>query len=181
MMRKHILLKAILIGLGFVWVWISRIPSGTSGQEEIQAPQTGFTAPDIALETSSGDLLELRDLRGQAVILNFWASWCPPCRAEMPAFQQAVDEFADTDLIVLGVNSTSQDSLANVEKFIQEYQLKFTIPLDIQGQASRSYQVLSLPTTFFIDREGIIKKVIVGGPIPLSLLRVEVQHLLQDN
>lgn len=181
MKRKSIILKALLITVGFAWVWLSRTPTGSAGNEVIQAPQAGFTAPDFELKTNSGDQIALRDLRGKIIILNFWASWCPPCRAEMPAFQQIVEEYPETDLIVLGVNSTSQDSLVDVERFVQEYQLKFTIPLDTQGQASRSYHVHSLPTTFFIDRDGVVQKVIVGGPIPLSLLRIEVHQLLQED
>jgi cytochrome c biogenesis protein CcmG/thiol:disulfide interchange protein DsbE len=180
-MQKSTLFKTILVIFGFAWVWISRLPPGQESQSAIQAPQSGFTAPDFALETHSGDQLELKDLRGKAVILNFWASWCPPCRAEMPAFQQAADEFSDKDLIVLGVNATSQDSLTDVEIFISDHQLEFPILLDVQGQISRVYQIHSLPTTYFIDQEGVIKKVIVGGPIPLSLLRIEISHLLQED
>jgi len=179
MRQKSILAKVILIAIGVAWVWITRVPSGQGIDPNIQAPQAGFMAPDFSLETLSGTSAGISDLRGKAVILNFWASWCPPCRAEMPAFQQTVDEFAGTDLVVLGVNATSQDSLGDVRKFLDKYQLSFAIPLDINGQVSRTYQVRSLPTTFFIDRKGVIKKVMIGGPIPLSLLRVEASQLLQ--
>jgi len=181
MKRKILLFQIVLILVCFSWVWKSRVDPGAITPATIQAPHEGFLAPDFDLETFSGSRVALEDLRGKAVILNFWASWCPPCRAEMPAFQQALEEYSDVDLAILGVNATSQDSLLDVEKFLQEYQLDVTVPLDFSGQISRLYQIHSLPTTFFIDKQGIIKNVIIGGPIPISLLRVEIQQLLQEN
>jgi len=181
MKQKTLILQIFLILAGFAWVWISRIDTGATTPETIQAPQEEFLAPDFDLETISGSRIAIADLRGKAVILNFWASWCPPCRAEMPAFQHALEENSDIDLAILGVNATNQDSLLDVENFLQEYRIGLTIPLDVNGQVSRLYQIHSLPTTFFINKQGIIKKVIIGGPIPLSLLRVEIQQLLQEN
>lgn len=181
MKRKTLLIQFVLILTGFAWVWFSRVDPGNINPATIRAPQEGFLAPDFALKTISGSRVALEDLRGKVIILNFWASWCPPCRAEMPAFQQALEEYSDADLAILGVNATSQDSLLDVENFLQEYQLEFIIPLDVSGQVSRLYQIHSLPTTFILDKRGIIKKVVIGGPIPLSLLRVEIQQLLQEN
>lgn len=179
MMRKSFLLKISLIVISFAWVLLSRIPPGTQNVSAFQAPRSGFTAPDFILDTHAGGHVSLSDLRGKPVIINFWASWCPPCRAEMPAFQEAADEFSDTDLVILGVNSTSQDSLSDVNLFIDDYQLEFTIPLDLSGEVSRDYQIHSLPTTYFINEDGTIVKVIVGGPIPLSLLRIEARQLIE--
>jgi cytochrome c biogenesis protein CcmG/thiol:disulfide interchange protein DsbE len=177
--HRTLLLKIGLILTGFAWIWLSRVPPGTAATAAIQAPQEGFLAPDFELATTTGDIAVITEMRGQALIVNFWASWCPPCRAEMPAFQQIREEFSGSDLAILGVNVTSQDARADVEDFLEQYQLEFTIPLDISGQASRTYQIHSLPTTFFINKEGIIEKVIVGGPIPLSLLRVEARQILE--
>lgn len=178
---KSLIFQIFLILAGFVWVWISRVDPDATTPASIQAPQQGFLAPNFELETLSGSRVAIDDLRGKAVILNFWASWCPPCRAEMPAFQQALEENSDNDLAILGVNATNQDSLLDVENFLQEYRIGLTIPLDVNGQVSRLYQIHSLPTTFFINKQGIINKVIIGGPIPLSLLRIEIQQLLQEN
>jgi len=113
-------------------------------------------------------------------MVNFWASWCPPCRAEMPAFQQIVEEYHSTDLIIAAVNLTNQDSLSDAREFINKYQLTFPILFDSNGSASQAYNVYSLPTTFFINRQGYIQKIIIGGPIPISLLRVELDKLLEE-
>jgi peroxiredoxin len=97
----------------------------------------------------------------------------------MPDFQQARIEYADTDLEIIAINATHQDSLADVERFVQQNMLEFPILLDSGGNASHSYQIHSLPTTFIIDREGVIIKTLIGGPVPLSLLRIEANQLLE--
>lgn len=148
---------------------------------EVQhAPQVGFYAPGIALNSLGGIELDLSNFDGAPVVINFWASWCPPCKAEMPDFQLAYQEYQETDLEIISVNSTFQDSLPDLILFVDQNQLTFPVLLDISGTATRSYNIHSLPTTFFIDRSGIIKNVIVGGPLPLSLIRVEINNLLQD-
>jgi len=98
----------------------------------------------------------------------------------MPDFQQAYIEYSDTDLVLISINSTSQDSLQDVLSFVESYQLTFPILLDTTGIVTRTFNVHSLPTTFFIDRSRIITKVLIGGPIPLSLMRVEINKLLLD-
>jgi peroxiredoxin len=163
------------------WIWIFRVPPSAMPPAPIQAPKTGFQAPSFSLETIDGFTINLDDYRGQPVLINFWASWCPPCRAEMPDFQAAWEEYQDSNLIIIAVNATHQDSLADVQDFISQNGLDFPIPLDKNGQISAIYQIHSLPTTFFINQEGIITKALIGGPIPLSLLRVEVDSLIQDN
>lgn len=169
----------ILSGLG--WTWASRVRPSDTPKAEIQVPQQGFQAPDFVLDTLTGDQIALSDLRGKSVILNFWASWCPPCRAEMPAFQQGSEEFSDSPLIIIGVNATSQDSVKDAENFVEQHNLEFPILLDHNGSVGSAYQVRSLPATFFIDDQGIIKEIIVGGPIPLALLRVKADQLLQES
>jgi len=133
------------------------------------------------LATPGGDEITLSDLLGYPVIINFWASWCPPCRAEMPAFQQVYEEYQDRGLIIAAVNATNQDSRSDAVDFAATNHLTFPILLDISGSASRSYNLHSLPTTVFVDREGVIQKIIIGGPIPVPLIRVEIEKLLQDN
>ena len=98
----------------------------------------------------------------------------------MPDFQQAYLEFSNTDLYITGINSTSQDSLQNVLSFVENNQLEFPVLLDASGSVTGSYNIHSLPTTFFIDRSGKITKVLIGGPIPLALMRVEINKLLQE-
>jgi thiol-disulfide isomerase/thioredoxin len=168
----------LLVGAG--WIWFSRIPSESGASQSLSVPQEGFLAPDFNLTTLSGDNFVLSQHRGYPVIINFWASWCPPCRAEMPAFQQAFAEYEEQGLMIAAVNATYQDSRSEATAFASENKLIFPIPLDTTGAVSRSYNLYSLPTTVFIDSQGIIRKIIIGGPIPTALLRVEVEKLIQE-
>lgn len=177
--RLHLTSIFILV-TGAAWIWFSRIPSDSGSLQSIIAPQERFLAPDINLTTLSGEIFTLSEFRGSPVIINFWASWCPPCRAEMPAFQQVFAEYEDLGLIIAAVNATNQDSISEAAAFASENNLTFPIPLDKSGSVSRSYNLYSLPTTIFIDTQGVIHKIIIGGPIPTALLRVQVDKLFQD-
>ncbi|NOZ70922.1 MAG: TlpA family protein disulfide reductase, partial [Chloroflexi bacterium] len=108
----------------------------------------------------TGTDLQLSDLRGQAIVLNFWASWCGPCRAEMPELEQAFQEYRDNGLVVLGVNQG--ESATVVRDFLQQLDLTFPVVLDQRLQVSQLYHINSLPTTFFIDRNGMIRDQVVG-------------------
>ena len=169
---------AVLLA-GLTWIWLSRVPEG-SRSNSLEAAQVGFSAPVFSLTSLDDQNIGLADFKGKPVILNFWASWCPPCKAEMPAFQQASLELANTDLQIIAINATSQDSLTEVRQFIDQYEITFPIPLDLTGSITKDYLVHSLPTTYFIDKNGIIVDVIIGGPVPLSLLRIQADQLLTD-
>ena len=120
----------ILLTLGFAWIFISADRSGISTSGLIPAPQQGFLAPDFELLTTTGETIKLSDLRGQAVLINLWATWCPPCRAEMPAIEKIFIEYKDKGLVVLAVNMTYQDTQSNIAPFVDEYGLSFPILLD---------------------------------------------------
>jgi len=96
----------------------------------------------------------------------------------MPAMQRAFLDYQDEGVIFLAVNSTSQDSVSAVENFIGQYGITFPILLDKEGDAMDSYQISSLPTTYFIDRSGIIREVVIGGPMAEALLRTRIDKLL---
>ena len=178
--ERRQLISILILLAGAVWIWFSRVPTDSISPQSIYAPQESFLAPDFTLTTLEGELLILSDLRGYPVILNFWASWCPPCRAEMPALQQVFDEYEDLGLIIAAINATNQDSLSEAAAFVSKNSLTFPIPLDKTGLVSRSYNLHSLPTTVFIDSQGIIRKIIIGGPIPTALVRIQVEKLFQD-
>ncbi len=163
------------------WIWLSAAPQGNTTQGGIPAPQEGFQAPDFQLETFTGDEYTLSELRGMPVLINFWASWCPPCRSEMPAIQRVYDEFQDQGFVVLAVNSTHQDNLGDAITFAQIRKLTFPILLDRDGSVGNLYEVRSLPTTFFVDPQGKIQDVVVGGPMAEALLRIRVQQLLEQS
>ena len=170
----------ILLLAGLAWIWFTRTIGYAQQQDHLAAPQEGFLAPDFTLNSLNSFEETLTDLRGKPVVINFWASWCPPCRAEMPAFQQAQIEFLSEDLVILGINATNQDQITAVEEFVANNKITFPILLDQNGSISSLYNLYSLPTTIFIDKSGIIQKIIIGGPIPTALLRVEIINLIEE-
>nr|WP_182199949.1 redoxin domain-containing protein [Paraliobacillus salinarum] len=116
----------------------------------------GNTAPDFTLETLSGDQVSLSDYRGKKVMLNFWATWCPPCRAEMPAMQNF---YTDNDVEVLAVNLISTETAKqDVVDFVDSFGLTFSILLDEGNQVALAYGIRPIPTTYMIDTNGVIQK-----------------------
>ncbi len=174
------LFYGFLLILGLGWIWFSAVPVNATTVGKIPAPQTGFLAPDFTAKTPGGKAIRLSDLRGKVVLVNFWASWCPPCRAEMPAIESVYLAYQGQGLVVLAVNSTIQDNSTNARAFFTENKLSFPILLDETGEITSLYRVQSLPTSFFIDRAGVIREVIVGGPMAQALLFSRVEKLLKE-
>ena len=166
-----LILLALILGAG--WIWLNRIPGGAAASIE-SIPLRGHPAPEFTLQTLEGDSLSLSDLRGKAVVLNFWATWCPPCQAEMPELQAAHDEYASGGLVVLGVNQA--EDKATVQAFLDERNLTFPVALDSQYEASQRYQVNSLPSTFFIDRNGVIREIVIGQ-MNAALLKQQLRSI----
>lgn len=122
--------------------------------------ELGNRAPDFQLETMDGESIKLSDYRGERVMLNFWASWCPPCRAEMPDMQKF---YEDEDVVILAVNLTdTETSLKDVEEFIENNGLTFPVLLDTELEAADLYAIQPIPTTFMIDTNGIISFKVFG-------------------
>jgi len=164
--------------LSALWIGISaNLPGGTT-QPGIPAPQAGFLAPEFTLTSLDGQTIALADLRGQAVLVNIWASWCLPCRSEMPAMQTIYQEYADQGFTILAVNATNQDSQSKAAEFVAEHNLTFPILLDLDGQVGELYQVSALPSSFFVLPDGTIQEVVIGGPMAEALLRTRVENLL---
>jgi thiol-disulfide isomerase/thioredoxin len=174
---RRILLVGILL-LGLTWTWFSRLGTAETTAGRVPAPQTGFQAPDFTLETIEGQTVTLSNLRGQPVIINFWASWCPPCRAEMPAFQAIYEEYQGR-ISLLSVNTAYQDNLNDALALLVEKGATFPVLLDADGAVSRLYAIISLPTTFFIGADGVIAEVVVGGPMTEAGLRARIESLLE--
>jgi len=173
---QRIIFYTLVLIAGAAWVLISADPSAPA---ENSAAQAGFRAPAFTLPGMDGQTYSLAELRGYAVLINLWTTWCPPCRAEMPAIERIYQEYRDQGLIVLAVNATNQDDLAAILPFVEQYRITFPILLDERGSVSRSYQLQSLPSSFFIDRRGIIQDVVIGGPMSEALLRTRVEQILK--
>jgi thiol-disulfide isomerase/thioredoxin len=178
--RLRTALPILFTLFGVIWIWHSRIPEDQQFNSVIRAPQEGFQSPKINLPVLDGADWKTEDYEGHPLVINFWASWCPPCKAEMPDFQQASYEYSETDLIVIAINATNQDSIDNVRNFLEREDLNLLVLLDTNGNTSRAFQVHSLPTTYFIHRDGTISRTIIGGPIPLALLRTEIGKIIQE-
>ncbi len=177
MTRQRFFYLAILLA-GLFWIFLSADKNAASSAGTVAAPQQGFLAPDFELPTTDGETIRLSDLRGQAVLVNLWATWCPPCRAEMPAIETVYNEYNDEGFIVLAIDMTYQDEFSAVPSFVNEHGLTFPILLDETGAVAQAYQLRSLPSSFFINREGIIHEVVIGGPMAEALLRTRVEEIL---
>ena len=169
-----------ILVLGLLWIGLSVDRSGASTNGLIPAPQEGFLAPDFTLTTPDGESYQLSALRGQVVLINFWASWCPPCRAEMPAFQNVYNDYKETGLVVLAVNTAWQDTPEAREAFVAEYGLTFPILLDNAQTASRLYRIQAMPTSFLVGRDGRIRLVLISA-ISEASLRAQVESLLKED
>jgi len=172
-------LYAILLLAGLAWIFLSADKTGASTAGRIPAPQKGFLAPEISLYTPQGEKYTLSELKSKAVLVNIWATWCPPCRAEMPAIEKIYEEYKDKGLVVLGVNATSQDNPLDIAPFVTQYGITFPILLDETGSVAQKYDLRSLPSSYFINRDGTINEVVIGGPMSEALLRTRVEEILK--
>jgi len=125
------------------------------------------TAPDFALQTLDGETIRLSDYHGQVVLINTWATWCPPCRDEMPDLEAYYRRRQADGFVVLAVNS--QESPDTVAAFLEEYDFTFPVLLDPDGVVTRDYRVYGLPTSFFIGRDGVVRGVWSGRLSPNRL------------
>jgi peroxiredoxin len=178
--RRWWIFSLIVLALGAGWTWASRVPGSFAAAGAIPNPHRGFPAPDFTLEALDGAPVSLAGQRGQVVLVNLWASWCGPCRAEMPAIQQVYDANRTRGLQVLEVNSTVQDDEVSARGFARDLGLSLPILLDRDGEVGRRYQLRSLPTSFVIDRKGVIREVILGGPISAAVLQTKLDPLLDE-
>jgi peroxiredoxin/Cu/Ag efflux protein CusF len=158
------------------WVIVSLEPAG----ERPPSRPASFQAPDFTLPTLSGGTIRLADFRGKVVLLNFWATWCVPCRMEMPALEALYQRHKDAGLAVLAINLDTL-STAGVEAFVQEVMVTFPVALDPSWSIARGYRVLGLPTTYLIDRAGNVVVREVGERDWLDeVSRVAVEGLLRE-
>ncbi|SDZ93898.1 Peroxiredoxin [Thalassobacillus cyri] len=131
-----------------------------SGEGEVGL-EKGQKAPDFELKTLEGETVKLSDYRGKKVMINFWATWCPPCRAEMPDMQKF---YENEDIEILAINLTqTESSRDDVGKFVDEFGLTFPVLMDENVAVANQYQIKPIPTSYFIDSEGYIQYVALGA------------------
>jgi thiol-disulfide isomerase/thioredoxin len=135
--------------------------AGCSAQPEEPAPVVGRRAPDFTLESLGGQSVSLASLQGKPVVLNFFATWCGPCKYELPAFQAMAERHADRGLTFLLVDL--QEDAEQVAPFLESLKVSLPAVLDESGRVTKTYRVRGLPSTFFVDREGVIRAVQLGA------------------
>ncbi|MGE7910966.1 redoxin domain-containing protein [Lysinibacillus xylanilyticus] len=146
--------------------------------------KNGDTPPDFTLTSLDGKDVTLSELRGKKVVLNFWATWCPPCKAEMPHMQNYYEQYAKKDNVeIIAVNLTQAErditddaKVDSVMTFRDSFDLTFPILLDPKNSAGEDYQILTIPTTYFIDSNGYIQRAI-KGPMNVEMLKQYVEAL----
>ncbi len=167
------ILAGLLLGLGIGLVLFFGFPGREVKSAEVApgnpsigdpaqapAPVQGAPAPDFALFNLEGEKVRLSDLRGRIILLNFWATWCAPCRIEMPLLQERFERFTEDGLIVLAVDFDEPRPV--VEDFGNELGLTFPILLDPGGEVQGLYRVRGYPSSFFVDRDGLVRIVHIG-------------------
>ncbi len=156
---------ALLIGLsggnGVSAAGITDLPDYLNQQSLSVAARQGALAPDFELQTLDGSRFRLSDWRGHPILLNFWASWCGPCRQEMPALVQLQAQHIDDGLLVVGVNMS--ESSGDAQSFADELQLNFPVPMDFSGNVTDRYLQIGPPNSYFINPDGTIRELIIGG------------------
>jgi thiol-disulfide isomerase/thioredoxin len=174
-MKKHLTIRVVLISIALIFIAFIAIQVFDAGHwakadspklerlfEDmgvLELPQT--TDPvEIRLQDINGNLVSLSDFRGRIVFLNFWTTWCPTCRVEMPSMEKLHQKFKDQDFAMVTVNI--QESAAQVEKFYKNFKLTFTTLLDTTGEVAIGFRIRSIPTTFILDKSGRIIGTIMG-------------------
>lgn len=180
---EWIVLLLIILLVGGAWIVDSR--EETSEPKNFlltEAPLVGHLAPDFTAQTPDNVSYALSDYvdregdNGRPVVLNFWASWCGPCRMEMPAFERVSLKYADRAAI-LGVNQA--ESTETIERFAQTAGVSYPLLVDENWTVNNKYGISNLPTTVFIDADGVIREVFVGT-MNQAVLEDKVNSLLQQ-
>lgn len=172
-------LLGVVLAVGIVFIWLGRVPTDNPNERiNRSAPSNGFLAPTFELSSLDGKVFTLEELQGHPIMLNFWATWCTPCRSEMPAMERVWQNYRDQGLVILAINL--QETPDRVMGFVEEFGLTFPVLLDRNGFVFSDYQVQLYPTTFFIGKDGVIQDVVFGGPISETTMASKVSDLMKE-
>jgi peroxiredoxin len=178
--------------VGGLWYWQGRgsgssnspygtvaLPTGKNPTGQGPSPRTGRAGPDFLLEKSGGGTLRLSDLQGHPVLLNFWASWCAPCRSEVPELVAAYAKYQAQGLIIVGVDLQEADS--NVQSFAQEFGITYPLVIDRDGEVGNVWRIggpfSGLPSSYFIDSSGVVQDS-YPGQLTQDLLNKKLAKIL---
>ena len=152
-------------------------PVVTSGMPVATGPGEGALAPSFSAPRFSGGTLSLMDLRGKGVVMNFFASWCSPCRLEAHVLEATYRKYQARGIVFLGVD-LQQDALDDAHDFLEKFGITYPAIRDVNGVIARKYQLFGLPTTYFVDKNGIIRSKFVGAFLEPDGVK-ELEHRIQ--
>jgi cytochrome c biogenesis protein CcmG, thiol:disulfide interchange protein DsbE len=172
----------LLIGTGLVLTGITVFMILNNSAKSVNDFSTipvkvDIPAPELTLEDTSGKTVSLKDYLGMVVLVNLWATWCPPCREEMPTLQTYFDKYKTDGFVLIGVNQ--EETRDVVLPFVKEFNLTFPVWLDIDYQAQKQFNTMSLPSSYVIDRDGKVRLMWIGG-ISKSELEKYVTDLIEE-
>jgi thiol-disulfide isomerase/thioredoxin len=156
----------IMIGVGFIFLGIvlfmSLTSSEASPQEYTATPvKVNYPAPDLKLNDLQGNLVSIKDYLGKVILVNMWATWCPPCKAEMPTLESFYKKYKDNEFMIVGINDG--EAPHEVASFVEDYGLSFSIWLDPQYLSEKAFKTINLPSSYVIDRNGTIRLMWIGA------------------
>jgi len=164
-----------IVSLALIWPYVRS--AGRPG-----TAQVGALAPEIRLaQLQAGkpaDRASLSSLAGHPVLVNFWATWCVPCKEEFPTIEAKYLQYRDSQqLVVIGINAQSDAGPGAAQQFVKELGATFPVWLDVDASAEQAYRVDALPTSILIDRQGVIRDIVVGGPMTAEQLDRELRKI----
>ncbi len=134
----------------------------TENTNDNGAEEAYSTAPDFTVTDSDGNEVRLSDYFGKPIVLNFWASWCPPCKEEMPYFEDAYKQYPEVQFLMVNMTTSDRESLSAAKEYIEEEGYSFPVLYDTKGEAAMTYVASSIPMSFFIDKDGGLVTYAVG-------------------
>jgi cytochrome c biogenesis protein CcmG/thiol:disulfide interchange protein DsbE len=145
-------LTILVFAFGVVWLQSSKY----------EPLVVGMTAPDFSLPDLQGKTQRLTDYRGKVVFLNFWATWCKPCKEEMPSMQVLWDNLKNRDFVMLAVSMDRVTTTKDIPSFVETLKLSFPILTDSWGQTDKRYKLMGVPETYIIDQSGVLREKVIG-------------------
>ncbi|MGC9099742.1 MAG: TlpA family protein disulfide reductase [Caldisericum sp.] len=182
-MKKIIVFIAVILLVAGLLTGCSQTSTNNTANTNNTTAQTGNdreTAPDFSWKDNNGNVVKLSDLKGKVVLLDFWATWCGPCRMTIPHVEAIYEKYKDKGVVVIGIN-LDQGDLSKVQQFIKEQGMKYLVVTDPNSQVAGLYGVNSIPRFFIIDKNGKIAKTIIGyDPNMEDVLSKEIDSLLKE-
>lgn len=181
-MKARIVLGLVLLLGGIVLsgcsgLSLAQLNAANGDSARPTVAKVGELAPEINLKSMTGDQIVLSKLEGRPVLVNFWATWCGPCREEFPALVRKYKQYQSQGFVIIGVNYQDDNSDEGVQTFMRNTLVNFPIVRDVGERVGRMYRINGLPTSIFIDRKGIIRDIVVGGPMTDEYIDKQFQKI----